>query len=104
MKGRSLKRIIGFLFFGSAALLGLTAQVMYLWNFAAVPALGLGQINYWQAMALLVLSKILFTGIRPKRGPYGKHKHWEKWREMSSEDREAFKERWKSRKKDNTNT
>lgn len=71
---------------------------MWLWNFAAVPALGLGVINYWQAMGLLVLSKILFTGIRPKGGPNSKHKQWKKWREMSSEDREAFKARWKSRK------
>jgi hypothetical protein len=95
MKG---KRIIGFVLFGGAALFALTAIVMYLWNFAAVPALGLGMINYWQAMGLLVLSKILFTGIGPRRGSHHRHKHWKKWREMSPEDREAFKKRWKSRK------
>jgi hypothetical protein len=92
------KRVIGFILFGSVALFALTGVVMWLWNFAAVPALGLGIITYWQAMALLVLSKILFTGIRPRGGGHGRHKHWKKWREMSPDDREAFKERWKRRK------
>lgn len=92
------KRIIGMIVFGSMALFTLTAVVMYLWNFAAVPALGLGEINYWQAMALLVLSKILFTGIGPRRGAHQRHQHWKKWRELSPEDRRAFKERWKKRR------
>lgn len=94
MKGRSAKRVVGFLVFGTFILFGLSALVMVLWNFAVVSALGLNPLNFWQAMALLALSKIFFTGIGPRRG-HARHKRWEKWRNMSPEDREAFKERWK---------
>ncbi len=94
MKGRSGKRIAAFLFFGGLILFALSAVLMWLWNFAAVPALGVAKVNYWQAMGLLVLSKILFTGIGPRGGPGGRSRHWKKWREMSPEDRKEFKARW----------
>lgn len=95
MKGRSAKRIIGFLFFGALILFGLSAVTMFLWNYAVVPAIGWNPLNYWQAMALFALSKILFAGFGPRGGGRGRHKRWEKWRNMSPEDREAFKDRWK---------
>lgn len=95
MKGRSAKRVVGFLFFGTLVLFGLSALVMVLWNFAVVPSIGWQPLNYWQAMALLALSKILFTGFGPRGAGHGRHKRWEKWRNMSPEDREAFRERWK---------
>jgi len=95
MKGNFGKRIIGFVLFGGLLLLGLSWIVKELWNFAAAPALGFNQINYWQAMALLALSKILFTGIHPRGAKNHRQERWRKWREMSPEDREAFKERWK---------
>ena len=33
--------------------------VMFLWNKALVPATGLYVINFWQAIGILLLSKIL---------------------------------------------
>lgn len=94
MKGRHGSRFFWIVLFGTLILFGLSAIVMYLWNFALVPALDLGLINLWQAMAILVLSKILFTGIRPRH----KSQHqppWKRWHNLSEEDRSTFKERWK---------
>ena len=48
---------------GVAAVFGFTLVVMLLWN-ALVPELFKGpELGYWQTLGLLVLSKILFSGI-----------------------------------------
>lgn len=48
---------------GIAAVFGFTLVVMLLWN-ALVPELFNGpELGYWQTLGLLVLSKILFSGI-----------------------------------------
>ncbi len=97
-------KILGIVLFIAAAVFGLSYVVMYLWNYALVPGVGFGEINLWQAMAILVLSKILFTGIRPRRGG---RKMWKrKWERMSAEDRERFKQKWErycERRKDEDN-
>jgi hypothetical protein len=78
-----------------AALLG--GLVMLLWNWL-MPTLfpGVGIIGYWQALGVLLLSRILFGG---GRGHWrGHHHHWDG---MSAEERERlkrhFKNRWESR-------
>jgi hypothetical protein len=71
---------------------GITAAgwvVMALWNWL-MPALfsGTNQINYLQALGLLVLSKILFGGFRG-RGCHGRcHRH--RLEQMTPEEREKF--------------
>lgn len=73
---------------------------MSLWNWL-VPVLFNGpQIDYWQALGLLLLSKILFWGFGGKRhhhdGPgmhSWKRRFYGKFSNMSPEDREAFKQR-----------
>ena len=71
---------------GVAALGGL---VMVLWNWL-MPALfyGAREINYLQAMGLLLLSKILFGGFHGRGG----HAHWRQHRleQMTPEEREKF--------------
>lgn len=48
---------------GVAAVFGFTFVVMWLWNWL-VPELFNGPVlGYWQTLGLLVLSKILFSGI-----------------------------------------
>jgi hypothetical protein len=94
MRGRHVKKIIGMIVIGTLILFGMSAIVMYLWNFALVPSLNLDSITLWQAMAILVLSKILFTGFRPRHKPT-QHAPWQKWRNLSDEDRQVFKDRWK---------
>ena len=70
--------------------------VMLLWN-ALVPALFRGPaLSYWQALGLLVLSRILFGGIRGHRG----HGHWrrpmwrERWDNLTPEERARLRERF----------
>jgi hypothetical protein len=65
--------IIGLAVFG--------AIVMWLWNWL-MPALfdGARAIGYWQALGLLLLSRILFGGFG--RGGHGRHCHHDhRWRE-----------------------
>jgi len=56
-------------------------------------------ITFWQAMGLLVLSKILFSGIGGKRGNSGhcKHRYYEKWSAMTPDERARFKEKMKDK-------
>ncbi|MDR1936143.1 MAG: hypothetical protein LBS49_11310 [Candidatus Accumulibacter sp.] len=60
--------------------------VMLLWNWL-MPALftGLGSIDYWQALGILLLCKILFGGRGHWRG------HHPRWDSMSAEEREQLK-------------
>lgn len=73
--------------------------VMKLWNAILPDVLHVTTINFWQAMGILVLSKILFGGF----GGWGHKKHeWkkrmdQKWGNMSPEERSNFKEAWEKR-------
>jgi len=60
--------------FGIIALVAITFVVMWLWNWL-VPELFKGpELTYWQTLGILVLSKIIFTGIGGGRG-HGDHEH-----------------------------
>lgn len=74
--------------------------VMCLWN-GLVPELFHGPVlNYWQAIGLLVLSKIFFGGFRGGCGGWRHHHrggHWrkrfeEKLAKMTPEEREKFRQ------------
>jgi hypothetical protein len=75
-----------------------------LWNWL-VPVIFKGPaINFWQALGLLLLSKILFSGFGGKGGHGGmqwKQRYAQKLSGMSPEERERFKarvrEKWCSR-------
>src|SRR6478736_66189 len=95
-----VKKIVGFticaILFG--ALLGYV--VMTLWNNVAVAVLHVPVISFWQAVGLLILSKILFGGIHGGWG--GRGGHWkkeiqEKWHNMTPEEREKIKQEWRNR-------
>ena len=76
--------------------------VMLLWNNIVVDVIpSVKELNYWQALGLLVLSKILFGHGGP-RGGWKKNHHgsgnWRnKWRNMTPEEREKMREEWKKR-------
>jgi hypothetical protein len=83
-----------------AALAGFSAVVMLLWN-ALVPAIfGLAVINFWQALGLLVLARILFGSGFGGRMGHGHHRHGaaafannairEKWLKMTPEEQKEF--------------
>jgi hypothetical protein len=64
---------------------------MLLWNWL-MPALfaGVRTIDYWQALGLLLLSKILLGG-----GHFRGKAHW-RWDGMAAEEREQLKRHFKS--------
>jgi len=73
---------------------------MSLWNWL-VPDLFHGpQLNFWQTLGLLILSKIIFSGFgRRHHGPGG---HWrpywkQRWNRMSDDERERFKQKMKEK-------
>ena len=81
---------------------GLTAAVQYLWNAVLPGAVHAGTINYWEAMGLLALSRILFGrlhfGGRGGRPDFKESWQWrEKWMGMSDEERIKFKEEFRDR-------
>jgi len=66
MKARTGFKYAGFGVLGVAAMFGFTYVVMLLWNWL-VPELFNGPVvGYWQTLGLLLLSKILFSGIGGK--------------------------------------
>ncbi len=84
----------------------LAAIVMLLWNAILPDVMPVSKITYWQALGILVLSKILFGGFR--MGSRFKNHHTQmqqnfkdKFMNMSDEERSSFRAQWKSRcKKD----
>lgn len=92
------KKGIWIVFFVAGALFVFSAAVMLLWNYVLAPVISINEISFWQAMGIFVLSKILF-GFKPFGGPpsrrFGPASH--KWRNMSSEEKQQFKDAWKQR-------
>ncbi len=81
------------------AVAGFTYVVMSLWNFVLPAATGLHTISFVQALALLVLSRILFGGFRGHRGGgWGwRRRMRERWNQMTPEERERFRDTLGSR-------
>ena len=72
--------------------------IMLLWNRVLVPVLHVSEITFWQGLGLLVLSKILF-GSFGNRGT-ARGDEWRRkmmWKHMTPEQRERFKEEWRTR-------
>jgi hypothetical protein len=72
--------------------------VMLLWNALIPDIFHLGAITFWQAAGLLLLSKLLFGFGPGGRGgaPWKRHR-MEKWRDMSPEERQRFREQMRER-------
>ena len=87
------------------AILALSAVVMTLWNWLIPRLMNGPSVSLWEAMGLLVLSKILFGNFG--RGNWGsaysarkrtwERKFKEKWDKMTPEEREHFKATMKNR-------
>jgi len=73
------------------ALFGLI--VMSLWNWLMPALFGWKVVTFWQAIGLVILSKILFGGFRGgPRGMHWRHRMMERWDKMTPEERERFRE------------
>lgn len=97
MKRRKGAKFVAIPIFAAAVLFGLSFVVMHLWNYSIAKAANLNEIDFWQAMALLVLSKILFGfGAGGGRGPWSRRRKWGRdGHRLTDEQKEAFKDRWK---------
>lgn len=101
MKNKFWLRKVGmFLFFVPLALFAFGMSVMYLWNNSLPAAIHVSPINFWQALCMLLLSKILFGGF--KGGWGGRRSHWKndmerKLSSMTPEEKEKFRQNWKNR-------
>jgi|SRR5580658_832402 hypothetical protein len=67
--------------------------VMSLWNWLAPAVFDAGRVTFWQALGLLILSRILVGGLG---GGHGDDKHrrrgmMEQWERMTPEERERFR-------------
>jgi hypothetical protein len=95
---------------GKMVVCGLLAVVLFglmtqlLWNWL-VPVLFSGPvISFWQAMGLLVLSKMLFWGFGGGHRKWSGHRNhqwkrqWmDRYSKLSPEDREKFKQKFKEK-------
>lgn len=82
---------------GAGVFAAASAVTEFLWNKAVVPAAHANPIDYWQAVGILAISKLLFGGFRGRgRGPMGrmwKHRMRARWESMTPEEKEQFKAR-----------
>ena len=103
MKKFWIKKGLMILFFGIAAILVFGFVVMSLWNAILPLVLGVKVITFWQALGILLLSKILFGGFGGSRhrGGWRNKGKWmemkDKFAGMTPEEREKFKAEWKNK-------
>ena len=77
--------------------------VMSIWNAVLPAVLGVKMITFWQALGILVLSKILFSGFggfHHKREQFKnrfRQKMMDKWEKMTPEEKQKFKDELKNR-------
>lgn len=76
--------------------------VLHLWNWLLPPLFGWRLINFWQALGILVLCRILFGGLG--RGGYRsgmrgrmRERMAERWDRMTPEERERFRQGMRGR-------
>jgi hypothetical protein len=93
-RGRWLWKGLAFASFVIIALAVLSGAVMLLWNALLPPLLHVPPLRYLQAAGILILSRILFGGLRGRRGPW-RHRGWrERWESLTPEERERLREKY----------
>jgi hypothetical protein len=99
-----LRKALMVLLFVPLALFAFGSIVMLLWNAILPAVIHVTPINFWQALGILILSKILFGGFKGGGGRWGdRRRHmWKdqmekKLSNMSVEEKEKFKQDWKNR-------
>jgi hypothetical protein len=94
MNPRRILHILKFALFAALFVIVLSFIVMRLWNWLLPTVIGFHPITFWQAVGILILSKILFGGFRgrPGRHFYWRHRMMERWEQMTPEEREKFRQ------------
>jgi hypothetical protein len=111
MKGKWILKGIGFAVLTVLGIFAFGYVFMMLWNWLMPELFSLHTITFWQGVGLLVLGKMLFGGFRSRwggrcgygrcgYGNYGygwKHRLREKMMNMTPEQREELKRKWKEK-------
>jgi len=94
------------LWIGPAAIIGIALYIIVggeivrlLWNWLMPMLFGWKQISFWQALGILALCRILF-GSHSLRGGHRsdfRRRMQERWEQMTPEERERARERWRGR-------
>jgi len=94
MKRHWFLRGLKFLLFALLFVTVFSFVVMRLWNWLMPAVFGWHLISFWQALGLLVLSKILFGGFRggPHRDWNWRRRMMERWAQMTPEEREKSRQ------------
>ena len=80
------RRKVSLLVFSIVMFVVVGVGVMYLWNWLIPAIFGLRTITYFQAVGLLILSRVLFGGFP------GRHGRPPRWAGMSPEEGARFRE------------
>ena len=93
MRKHRILRVLKVLFLVVLAATVFSIVTMWLWNWLMPVMFGLHAISFWQALGLLVLSKILFSGFRgrPAFAMHWRQRMMERWEQMTPEEREKFR-------------
>jgi hypothetical protein len=94
MRGNRFLKIVKCLAIAVVIAAALSLVVMQLWNWLMPSLFAVHAITFWQALGILLLSKILFGGFRGRPGCGGGH--WRgrmrrRWEAMTPEEREKFR-------------
>src|SRR5258708_6622839 len=94
MKARWVRRGLKFAVIGGVAGTVFGFVVMSLWNWLAPAVFGLRTITLWQALGILILSKILFGGFRGRPGYGGprRRRMGESWPQMTPRGSEKVRQ------------
>jgi hypothetical protein len=73
--------------------------VLHLWNWLLPALFGWRQITFWQAVGVLALCRILFGGVggRGLRRSNFRRRTAERWKQMTPEEREKFRQGFRGR-------
>ncbi len=96
MKRFWIRKVAGFICLAVVGILVFSGIVMLLWNALLPELFHFPVISFWQALGLLILTKLLFGGFRgggPRRGQW-KDKMKQRWMNMTPEEKEKFKQDW----------
>jgi len=94
MRSNRFLRVLKFALFAVLFVALFSLVVLNLWNWLAPALFGWHRITFWQALGVLILSRILFGGLRggPARHWYGRRRMMERWHQMTPEERETFRQ------------
>ena len=92
MRHHRIASIMKFVLFAALAVVAFSFVVMSLWNWLLPALFGFSRITYLQAVGILVLSKLLFGGIRGGGAAmFWRQRMMERWAQMTPEEREKFR-------------